>query len=189
MESSHGALADVQTEGTHVWILKRASLLSNGNTPFYRLAKLQAAFGVPLSQGTLWDRVLAVAKAVRPVADHLSDLAARADLIHCDDTPVRILTLIDEYTKQSLATHVAWSIRAVDALSSLFDVDGLRLKSDVALKTPLRGDTADVAAEERGVLHEQRSARVEAHVHRLEVDVEARRGVPAQFAPQSLDAA
>jgi transposase len=64
--------------------------------PFYRLAKLQAAFGVPLSQGTLWDRVLSVAEAARPVAEHLAALAARADLIHCDDTPVRILTLMAE---------------------------------------------------------------------------------------------
>ena len=42
------------------------------------------------------------------------------DIVH-DQTeigsPFRILTLIDEYTKQSLATHVAWSIRAVDALT------------------------------------------------------------------------
>lgn len=64
--------------------------------PFYRLAKLQAAFGVPLSEGTLWDRVLEVAEAARPVAEHLSELASRADLIHCDDTPVRILTLMAE---------------------------------------------------------------------------------------------
>ena len=32
-------------------------------------------------------------------------------------SPFRILTLIDEYTKQALATHVAWSIRAVDAIT------------------------------------------------------------------------
>jgi transposase len=68
--------------------------------PFYRLAKLQAAFGVRLSQGTLWDRVLEVAEAVRPVAEHLSELASRADLIHCDDTPVRILSLIAENKKR-----------------------------------------------------------------------------------------
>jgi hypothetical protein len=68
--------------------------------PFYRLAKLQAAFGIPLSEGTLWDRVLEVAEAVRPVDEHLSALAARADLLHCDDTPVRILTLIAENKKR-----------------------------------------------------------------------------------------
>src|SRR5260370_39137776 len=42
------------------------------------------------------------------------------DIVH-DQTeigsPFRILTLIDEYTKQALATHVAWSIRAVDAIT------------------------------------------------------------------------
>jgi len=29
----------------------------------------------------------------------------------------RILTLIDEYTRESLATHAAWSIRAVDVIT------------------------------------------------------------------------
>lgn len=69
--------------------------------PFYRLAKLQAAFGIPLSEGALWDRVLEVAEAVRPVDEHLSELAARADLLHCDDTPVRIVTLIAENKKRN----------------------------------------------------------------------------------------
>jgi putative transposase len=44
------------------------------------------------------------------------------DLIH-DQTEhgrtLRILTLIDEYTKQSLAIHVGYSIRAVDAITVL----------------------------------------------------------------------
>jgi putative transposase len=42
------------------------------------------------------------------------------DIVH-DQTeigsPFRILTLIDEYTQESLATHVAWSIRALDAVT------------------------------------------------------------------------
>lgn len=36
----------------------------------------------------------------------------------------RILTLIDEHTRQCLATHVAWSIRAVDVLSVLAQAMG-----------------------------------------------------------------
>src|SRR5260370_8889016 len=42
------------------------------------------------------------------------------DIVH-DETEIgsafRILSLIDEYTKQALATHVAWSIRAFDAIT------------------------------------------------------------------------
>jgi putative transposase len=42
------------------------------------------------------------------------------DFVH-DQTqegrPFRILTLIDEHTKQCLATHVGWSVRAVDAIT------------------------------------------------------------------------
>src|SRR5260221_11297728 len=33
-----------------------------------------------------------------------------------EGTPFRILTLIDEHTKQCLATHVGWSVRAVDVI-------------------------------------------------------------------------
>src|SRR5258708_16060226 len=42
------------------------------------------------------------------------------DFVH-DQTqegrPFRILTLIDEHTKQCLATHVGWSVRAVDVIT------------------------------------------------------------------------
>lgn len=34
-----------------------------------------------------------------------------------DGSPLRLLTLIDEYTRQCLAIHVAWSIRAVDVIA------------------------------------------------------------------------
>ena len=34
-----------------------------------------------------------------------------------EGTPFRILTLIDEHTKQCLATHVGWSVRAVDVIT------------------------------------------------------------------------
>src|SRR5215470_3848812 len=44
------------------------------------------------------------------------------DLVH-DQTEqgrtLRILTLIDEYTKEALAIHVSYSIRAVDAITVL----------------------------------------------------------------------
>src|SRR5258708_1059078 len=42
------------------------------------------------------------------------------DLVHDqtqEGTPFRILTLIDEHTKQCLATHVGWSVRAVDVIT------------------------------------------------------------------------
>ena len=39
-------------------------------------------------------------------------------------TRFRILTLIDEYTREILAMRVAWSIRAVDVLASLAEAIG-----------------------------------------------------------------
>jgi hypothetical protein len=44
--------------------------------PFYRLARVQQAFGVPLPESVQWERVEAVANAVHPVFLHLQKLPA-----------------------------------------------------------------------------------------------------------------
>ena len=60
-----------------------------------------------------------ISTAQRQRAEHRNEVWSW-DIVH-DQTemgsPFRVLTLIDEYTKQSLATHVAWSIRALDAIT------------------------------------------------------------------------
>jgi hypothetical protein len=46
-------------------------------------------------------------------------------------TRFRILTLLDEHTRQCLATHAAWSIRAVDAITALCEGSELTCESDL----------------------------------------------------------
>lgn len=60
--------------------------------PFYRLARLQQACGIPLSESVQWERCEAVADALLPVYLHLRWLASRAAVLVGDDTRVQILS-------------------------------------------------------------------------------------------------
>jgi len=64
--------------------------------PFYRQARLQAMCGVPLAESVQYERCARVAACVRPVYEELMRAAARADVLHTDDTRVVILDLLKE---------------------------------------------------------------------------------------------
>jgi len=64
--------------------------------PLYRLQGYQAMLGVPVADATQWDQIERVADCSDVVCAHLERLAAQGELIHQDDTSVRMLELIDE---------------------------------------------------------------------------------------------
>ena len=64
--------------------------------PFYRLEAYQALVGVPVPDATQWDQVEHVADSAYMVFEYLVLLAAQGHLIYQDDTPVRILSLLQE---------------------------------------------------------------------------------------------
>jgi transposase len=64
--------------------------------PFYRLEGYQAMLGVPVSDATQWEQIERVGDCGYRVFAPLEHLAAQGDLIHQDDTPVRILSLLKE---------------------------------------------------------------------------------------------
>ncbi len=64
--------------------------------PWYRQAGLQAMGGVPLSEATMWERCEATADAALGVYLHLERLGANGEVMHTDDTPVRILSCLKE---------------------------------------------------------------------------------------------
>ena len=64
--------------------------------PFYRLARVQSSFGVPLPESVQWERVEALANVVHPVFLHLEKLAAHGEVLFADDTGVKILAWIRE---------------------------------------------------------------------------------------------
>jgi hypothetical protein len=67
--------------------------------PLYRLQGYQAMLGVPVPDSTQWDQIEQVGDCSYKVFAYLECLAAQGDLIHQDDTSVRILSLMAENLK------------------------------------------------------------------------------------------
>jgi transposase len=64
--------------------------------PWSRLAKLQESLGIPLAATTQWDKTEAAANLIHPVFRELIRQAAQGDIIHNDDTTMKILSLVQE---------------------------------------------------------------------------------------------
>jgi hypothetical protein len=64
--------------------------------PFFRLEALQANHGVPLPASTQWDIINDVKSKIIPVYKQLTLEAAQGEIIHNDDTHVKILSLMKE---------------------------------------------------------------------------------------------
>lgn len=73
------------------------ALLRYGNgMPHYRIEGLQASLYVPLPDATQWDIVSKAVPAPRAVFQELIVQAAQAPLLHSDDTPMKVLSLMKE---------------------------------------------------------------------------------------------
>jgi transposase len=83
------------TAGSMIGLLKYGSGL-----PFNRLDGLQGDLGVPLPASTQWDIVRAVAASLAPAFAELIRQAAQGDVLHNDDTTVKILELMGERGRQ-----------------------------------------------------------------------------------------
>lgn len=62
--------------------------------PHHRMAALQDNFGIPVPPSTAWDRVHRATDELRPVYDELRRQAAQGQLLHGDDSYVRILAFM-----------------------------------------------------------------------------------------------
>ena len=77
------------------------ALLKYGNgMPFYRIAGLQGSLGIPLPASTQWEQVSDQAKHLKPVLEEFFRQAAEGELLHNDDTNVKVLSLIEENKKE-----------------------------------------------------------------------------------------
>jgi transposase len=82
------------------------SLLKYGNGfPFHRLEGLQQSLGIPLPASTQWDIVEKVADQIHPVYRELIRQAAQGDIIHNDDTTMKILTLMKNHNPKGDEEH------------------------------------------------------------------------------------
>ena len=100
------------TAGSMIGLLKYGSGL-----PFNRLDGLQGDLGVPLPASTQWDIVQAVASSLAPAFAELIRQAAQGEVLHNDDTTVKILELMGERARQE---------PLADAAPDASDSDGRR---------------------------------------------------------------
>ena len=77
-----------------------AQLKYGSGTPFYRLEQLQNQLGIPLPTSTQWEMVQEAAELIKPARDELIRQAAQAEVVHNDDTSMRVLRLAREPTDE-----------------------------------------------------------------------------------------
>jgi transposase len=77
-----------------------AQLKYGSGTPFYRLEQLQGQLGIPLPAATQWEVVEEGAELVKPARDELIRQAAQGEVVHNDDTSMRVLRLAREPSDQ-----------------------------------------------------------------------------------------
>jgi hypothetical protein len=77
-----------------------------GGLPWHRQAGLQAMGGAPLGEATMWERCEATADAAMGIFLSLMRLAAGGEVMHTDDTWVRILSCLkDDKEEKGRATN------------------------------------------------------------------------------------
>lgn len=70
-----------------------AQLKYGSGMPFHRLEKLEAQLGIPLPVATQWEIVEEAAELLQPARDELIRQAAQGEVLHNDDTSMRVLKL------------------------------------------------------------------------------------------------
>src|SRR5262245_123503 len=112
------------TAGSMIGLLKYGSGL-----PFNRLEGLQGHLGVPLPASTQWDIVRAVATDLAPAFEELIRQAAQGEVLHNDDTTVKILELMGRSRQEAPAGAEGEGTDA-DGRSGLFTSGVVALRDD-----------------------------------------------------------
>jgi hypothetical protein len=70
-----------------------AQLQYGSGIPFYRLERLEDQLGIPLAASTQWEMAEEMAEVIKPARDELLRQAAQGEVLHNDDTGMRVLKL------------------------------------------------------------------------------------------------
>jgi hypothetical protein len=95
-----------------------AQLKYGSGMPFYRLEHLEQSLGIPLPAATQWEIVEEAAELIRPAWEELIRQAAQGEVLHNDDTSMRVLHLAREpaddrtgvFTSGIVSTAPGWKI-------------------------------------------------------------------------------
>jgi transposase len=77
-----------------------ATLRYGGGMPLNRLKDLEASLGIPLPASTQWGIVEEVAQLIQPAHDELIRQAAQGEVLHNDDTSMKVLSLQREKLRE-----------------------------------------------------------------------------------------
>jgi transposase len=77
-----------------------ATLRYGGGMPLNRLKDLEASLGIPLPASTQWGIVEEVAQLIQPAHDELIRQAAQGEVLHNDDTSMKVLSLRPEKLRE-----------------------------------------------------------------------------------------
>jgi len=77
-----------------------AQLKYGSGMPFYRLEDLEGSLGIPLPASTQWEIVEEAAELIKPARDELIRQAAQGQVLHNDDTSMKVLRLEREPTDE-----------------------------------------------------------------------------------------
>ena len=80
-----------ETTATMIALLKYGS-----GMPFYRLEKLEQLLGIPLPASTQWEIEEEAAEVIKAARDELIRQAAQGEVLHNDDTGMRVLAMARE---------------------------------------------------------------------------------------------
>ncbi|MBM3271370.1 MAG: IS66 family transposase [Candidatus Sericytochromatia bacterium] len=75
--------------------------------PFNRLEKLQRDLGIPLPAATQWELVASRATLLKPAYGELTRQAAQGEVLHNDDTTMKILALAGEHPRDTADPEVS----------------------------------------------------------------------------------
>ena len=84
-----------------------AQLKYGSGTPFYRLEQLERHLGIPLPAATQWEMVEEAAEVIKPARDELVRQAAQGDVVHNDDTSMRVLRLLRDPSDERTGVFTA----------------------------------------------------------------------------------
>jgi len=113
-----------ETVGAMIGVLKYGYGL-----PFNRIEKLQENFGIPLSASTQWEIVDRMVQAIKPAYEELIHQGAQGQIIHNDDTTMKILALFNLRDQQKLEEEEKDSEERTGCFTSGFlsELDGRRI--------------------------------------------------------------
>jgi transposase len=89
-----------------------AQLKYGSGVPFNRLERMEELMGIPLPAATQWEVVAEAAELIKPAHDELIRQAAQGQVLHNDDTSMRVLRLEREPSDQRTGVFTSGIVAA-----------------------------------------------------------------------------